>query len=105
METYICLISVSGTGMREFNFDDPDIADRTAKKGLEAVGGRLLNVWTTLGRFDVIAVVEVPDAAAVRAFVACLPANMKTETLRAFSGQVAQTDFLANAKKVLKAME
>ena len=103
METYIIYFNVTGSGMRDFDFDNPDFGEKAAQKALEAVGGKFLHAWATLGRHDLIAVVEVPNATAVRAFVACLPPTMKTETARAFPGQIAASDFLDNVKKILKA--
>ncbi|MBN2554283.1 MAG: hypothetical protein JXB06_16005 [Spirochaetales bacterium] len=69
---------------------------------LEAVGGRLLHTWSTLGRFDMVAVVEVPDATALRAFVSGFPAEASSESLRAFPGIGAASDpkLLALLKKV-----
>ncbi len=43
------------------------------------------------------------EATAAGAIVACLPGNMKTETLRAFEGPIDQAEFLDNVKKVLTA--
>ena len=104
METYIITMSLSGGGMEDFDFSNPDSADEMARKALEAVGGNLLHAWATLGRFDVFAVVEVPNATAVRAFVACLPGHIKTETQRAFPGSIAGSDYLECVKKVQAAM-
>ena len=102
METYIITGIWSDSDMTDFDFDNPGAADDFAEKALAAVGGKMLHSWPTLGRFDFFAVVEVPDANAVRAFVACLPKNIRTETLRAFANQ--DSAFFDNAKKIMAAM-
>jgi uncharacterized protein with GYD domain len=105
METYIIIGNFRGGGdMANMDFDNPDGAEDMAKKAIEAVGGRWLHSWATLGRFDLFVVVEVPNAAAVRAFVACLPEGISTETIRAFPGENRDSEFLENAKKILSVM-
>lgn len=103
METYIIAGTNSGgTNMADFDFDRMRDEIDKADKALEAAGGKVLHAWNTLGRFDFIVVVEVPNAAAVRAWVACI--GVKTETMRAFSGPGDDSEFRENAEKILAAM-
>ena len=103
MEPYIIVGTYpAGSNMADFDFDNPDTALEKADKALEAAGGKVLHGWNTLGRFDFFVVVEVPNAAAVRAWVACLPVT--TETMRAFSDSDDDSEFRENAKKVLAVM-
>ena len=102
METYVVLINYSGSA-QDVDFDRPSDPEKEMAAMLEAVGGKLRHVWTTLGRFDVILVTEVPDVKAIRAVVAAFPKEVSSETLRAFPGVSAATDsdFNAKLKKVL----
>jgi uncharacterized protein with GYD domain len=103
METYIVAGTYSaGSNMANFDFDNPNAAIEKADKALEAVGGKVLHGWTTLGRFDFIVVVEVPSAEAVRAWVACL--GVATETMQAFSDTDDNSGLFENVKKVLAVM-
>jgi uncharacterized protein with GYD domain len=103
METYVVLMNYTGSA-QDVDFDNPNNSDKVLSEMLEAVGGKLLHVWTTLGRFDVVAVAEVPDARAIRAVVAAAPKEVTSETLRAFSGMsgASDSDFESKLKKVLR---
>jgi uncharacterized protein with GYD domain len=102
METYVVLINYSGSA-QEVDFDRPRNPEKETAAMLEAVGGKLLHVWTTLGRFDVILVAEVPDVRAIRAVVAAFPKEVRSETMRAFPGisAASDADFESKLKKVL----
>ena len=91
METYIILSKWSGSA-ENIELDNPPNVDEELTKMLETVKGKLLYTWSTLGRFDMVIVVEVPDPTALRAFVAALPAEISTESLRAFPGIGAASD-------------
>ena len=106
METYIIIGTHQGLGgekaMADYLDSPSESEDDKFEKSLEALGGKLLHGWTTLGRFDFFAVVEVPNADTVRACVACLSST--TETLRAFPDSPAdESTFRENAKKVMAA--
>jgi uncharacterized protein with GYD domain len=83
------------------DLDNPGRSIERSKQMLDKVGGRLVNSWATLGRFDFIMVVEVPDATAVRALVATVPAYIQTETARAFDGMAVDKDFVSLMKKIV----
>jgi uncharacterized protein with GYD domain len=91
METYIILSTWTGS-TENLDLDNPSNVDEELAKMLEIVGGKLLHSWSSLGRFDMVIVVEVPDPAALRAFVTALPAEISTESLRAFPGIGAASD-------------
>jgi len=59
---------------------------------IEERGGRLLGVYVTLGRYDVVEIFEAPDdETAARILVAVTrDANVSTETLRAFTREEAE---------------
>lgn len=103
METYIIAgTNSSGTVTADFDFDIMREEIEKADKALEAAGGKVLHAWNTLGRFDFVVVVEVPNAAAVRAWVACI--GVTTETMRAFSGPNDDSEFRENTEKILTVM-
>jgi len=55
---------------------------------LEATGGSLLAFYRTQGRFDAIAVVEMPNAETIQAFnIANQSAEWTVETMRAFTAE------------------
>jgi uncharacterized protein with GYD domain len=102
METYVIFINYTGSA-QDVDFDRPSDPEKEFAAILEAVGGKLLHVWTTLGRIDAVVVAEVPDANAIRAVVAATPKEVTSETMRAFPGMAAasDSDFAAKLKKVL----
>jgi uncharacterized protein with GYD domain len=55
-------------------------------------GGRLIDVYVTLGRFDVVEIFEAPDDATAAQILVGLSAhgNVTTETLRAFTREEAE---------------
>ena len=99
METYIILSKFTGSA-RDMDFENNDMTDEY-QKAMDAVGAKIVGSWFTLGRFDTITVVEVPNVTAIRALVSSFPANVQTETLRAFPGMEIDEEFLTTLKKVL----
>jgi uncharacterized protein with GYD domain len=59
---------------------------------IEARGGKLLGVYVTLGRYDVVEIFEAPDdETAAQILVAVTrDGNVTTETLRAFTREEAE---------------
>ena len=59
---------------------------------IEEAGGRLVGVWVTLGRYDVVEVFEAPDDAVALEIVTKLgqAGAEETETLRAFTRDEAE---------------
>ena len=59
---------------------------------IEEAGGKLVGVWVTLGRYDVVEVFEAPDDAVALEIVTKLGAAgaEETETLRAFTRDEAE---------------
>ena len=91
METYVILSTWSGSA-QGIELDNPPNVEEELTKMLDVVGGKLLHTWSTLGRFDMVMVVEVPDPASLRAFVSAMPVEVSTESLRAFPGIGAASD-------------
>jgi uncharacterized protein with GYD domain len=101
METYVILSTVKGSA-RNIDLDNPENPQDELMNMLEAVGGKLLHAWATLGRWDFIVAVEVPNVTAVRALVSAMPEQVQTETLRAFDGfTINNSELMSMIRKIL----
>ena len=89
MEPFIILGEFTSQGVEKFK----DIVARLeqSKADVEKAGGRWIGYWLTMGQYDFIAIVEMPDAMAMaRVLLAAgIEGNVQTETLRAFSEEEA----------------
>jgi uncharacterized protein with GYD domain len=96
MATYIVLGHFSDQGIRAVK-DTTKRAD-AAKELAKKMGATMKEVYWTIGRYDVVALVEAPDDSAVIAFGLNTgkAGNLRTETLRAFT----QTEMEAILGKV-----
>jgi uncharacterized protein with GYD domain len=85
MPVYISLIKWTDQGRGKVS----SLPDRIAEvdKRIEAMGGKSIANWLTMGRFDQVAVAEAPDdeTAAKLLMVVAERGNAVTETLRAFT--------------------
>ncbi len=84
MPTYISLLRYTQQGVTAIK-DSPK-RRRAAAKAIAGLGGKLVNTYLTLGRFDVVALIEAPDdeTAAKFALMTGSQGNVTTETMRAF---------------------
>jgi uncharacterized protein with GYD domain len=87
MTTYITLYKWTTQGVK--NAKDTVARYKKAEEQIEKLGGRVVNILWTLGRYDIITISEWPDAEAYTAFALMLAAqgNVQTETLRGFSAE------------------
>jgi Uncharacterized conserved protein len=85
MATYIVLCNFTEHGIRTVK-DTTRRAD-AFRELAKTVGVGVKDIYWTLGRYDVITVIDAPDEAAVTALGLSLgkAGNIRTETLRAFS--------------------
>ena len=85
METYIILANYTKQGIEDIK-NSPGRIDE-ARKAVEAAGGKWLNWYLTMGRYDLVVIAEAPSAAAVATLMLATGSlgNVTTETLRAFS--------------------
>ena len=84
MPTYISLVNWTEQGIRELK-ESPARADATAELA-ERAGGKLIQLYWTVGPYDIVAIFEAPDdetAAAMQLTVGSRGA-VRTTTLRAF---------------------
>jgi uncharacterized protein with GYD domain len=85
MATYIILANLTDQGIR--NIKDSPKREDAFRKLCEKVGARVKDVYRTMGRYDVAAIVDAPDDVSMNAILYSLGAlgNIRTETLRAFT--------------------
>ncbi len=83
MPTYIRLVKFTEQGVRNIRAVGDRMAE--ARRIVEAHGGKLLHSWSTLGRYDLIAVVEAPDDRTMLKISALVAekVNIRAETLPA----------------------
>jgi len=62
------------------------------ERAIEEAGGKLVGVWVTLGRYDVVEVFEAPNDDVALEIITRLQASggEQTETLRAFTREEAE---------------
>src|SRR5256885_336879 len=87
MLSYVVLYKWTEQGVKSVK----DTVDRVekAKELVEKMGGKLVNVYWTQGRYDLVGFSEWPDEDSVTAFSLALAStgNVQSETLRAFSAE------------------
>ena len=84
MPTYISLIKWTDQGIRNVKESPKRLDD--FKKALEAVGGKLIGFYLTMGRYDMVLIVESPSDEVSTALVLSTASggNIHTETMKAF---------------------
>ena len=87
MATYIVLSSFTDQGVR--NVKDTTKRADAVREQAKKFGVTTKEIFWTLGSYDVVAIFEAPDDASMTAFGLAIGAsgNVRTQTLRAFSGQ------------------
>jgi uncharacterized protein with GYD domain len=87
MPTYVTLAKFTDQGVRNIK-DSPKRAE-AFRKLCEKLGAKTKDIYWTMGRFDVVVIVEAPDDVTMDAVLYSLGSlgNVRTETLRAFTAQ------------------
>ena len=90
MPTYVVLGQLTQQGMQTIK-DVPQ--RRAAADSAEALGITLRERMLTMGRYDVVMILDAPDDQAVAKFVlqTGMRGNLSTETMRAFSEGESET--------------
>src|SRR5262245_13264153 len=85
MATFVVLANFSDQGIRSVK-DSPKRAD-AFKEQAQRLGGTVKDLYWTMGRFDIVAIVEAPDEKAITTLGLTVGklGNVRTETLRAFN--------------------
>ena len=85
MPTYILLMKLTEQGIKDIK----NASQRTeqAVKQLEAMGGKLISIYTVMGEYDYVAIGEAPSDEVIMTFLLGLGSlgNVRTTTLRAFT--------------------
>ncbi len=84
MPTYISLMNYTEQGLRNVK-KSPSRVDE-ARKAAKELGGKLGDLYLTMGAYDLVAISEFPDDATAATFVLKLGAlgNVRTTTVKAF---------------------
>ena len=84
MSTYIMLFNYTDQGLRNIR-KSPDRLDE-ARKATEELGGKMGDLYLTMGAYDLVAVSEFPDDATAATFVLRIGTlgNVRTTTIKAF---------------------
>ena len=87
MSTFIIMMKLTEQGAK--NIKDAPARIEAGIKGWEAMGGKMLSFYITMGEYDYIAVGEAPSDEVAAAFVLSLGAlgNVHTTTLKAFPSE------------------
>jgi uncharacterized protein with GYD domain len=84
MATYVSLFTWTEQGIKDYR--DTVARVRAAEDQMANLGMKLVNIYWTLGTYDIVAITEAPDEETATAFLLALGAmgNVRTTTLRAF---------------------
>ena len=87
MARYITLINFTEQGIKTIKDWDRRMA--ATRERLDRAGGKLVDVYLTLGEFDAIAITDAPnDDAALRAAIEYgMAGNGRSRTMRAFTAE------------------
>jgi len=85
MPTYVTLYKWTGQGVKDVK--NVPARFQAAKKLVESMGGKILGLYATMGKYDVVAVSEGPsdEVATAAALSIALKGNVKSLTMRAFT--------------------
>jgi uncharacterized protein with GYD domain len=85
MPRYILLINWTAQGIK--NVKDTVKRAKSFENAIEKAGGKSHGLYYTIGRHDMVAMVEAPSDEAIAAVLFSLGSlgNVRTETLKAFS--------------------
>jgi uncharacterized protein with GYD domain len=97
MAMYVSLLQFTEQGIRNIKDTTKRAAAATAEA--EKMGMKVRDAFWTLGRYDLVLLLEAPDDQSVTAFSLKLGAlgNVKTQTMRAFRSEEME-DILAKIK-------
>jgi uncharacterized protein with GYD domain len=85
MANYIVLLNWTGQGIK--NVKDTVKRAKSFEDALEKAGGKSLGFYYTIGRYDMVAIVQAPTDEAIASVLYNTGSlgNIRTETLKAFS--------------------
>jgi uncharacterized protein with GYD domain len=91
MPTYVSLVKFTDQGAKNAK----DTVQRAAafRNDVERRGGKLLSVYWTQGKYDIVTTIQAPDDQTAMATILAVAGlgNVRTETLRAFDESEMQS--------------
>jgi uncharacterized protein with GYD domain len=87
MPTYVVLANFTDQGIR--NIKESPKREEAFRAMCEKVGARVKDAFRTMGRYDVVAIIDAPNDGVISTIAYSLGSrgNIRTETLRAFTRQ------------------
>ncbi len=84
MPTYITLANWTEQGIR--NVKESPQRLNAAKKAVEAAGGKWVNFYMTMGRYDMVVIIEAPGDEVASAVLLAIGSggSIRTETMKAY---------------------
>ena len=81
MTIYVTLGNLKSTAFEKF--DSIEERDQKAKKIIESLGGKMISLFYTFGRYDFVAIIDMPTKESVVKFLAIVAkfGTVQTETL------------------------
>jgi len=85
MATYVILMRFTEQGVKAVKESPARV--KAMYKAVEAVGGRILSIYATMGQYDLVAIAEGPndEATLLQLLGLGMAGNVRTTTLKAFS--------------------
>jgi uncharacterized protein with GYD domain len=85
MSIGICLMKLTEQGIRNIKYAPKRAA--AAKEAIEAIGGKWIGFYLTMGEYDYVAIVDFPGDEAAMTYLMSLGAagNVRTTTLKGFT--------------------
>ena len=85
MPTYINLVSWTDQGIKNIQ-EAPQRID-AFKKAVDAAGGKLIGFYVTMGKHDIVTIIDAPNDEAYAKIVLSTGSkgNVRTETMKAFT--------------------
>lgn len=87
MPTYITLYKLTDQGIK--NIKDAPKRYEAGVKAFQAMGGKMIGFYATMGEYDYVSIGEAPSDEVVMAFALALGSlgNVRTTTLKAFPAE------------------
>jgi len=85
MTIYVTLGNLKSSAFEKF--DSIEERDQKAKKIIESLGGKVISLFYTFGRYDFVAIIDMPTKESVVKFLAIVAkfGTVQTETLETVS--------------------
>jgi uncharacterized protein with GYD domain len=85
MPSYVLLMTYTDEGLRNIKYLPQHV--NAVRQAVESAGGRLPNIYLTMGQYDLVGILEAPDDQACASIALGLSSlgNVRSTTLKAFS--------------------